>query len=69
MRIRTLLSARALDRKTEKNPYFRDVDQMESRETTSIASQYHGYIENGRRYQNVKSEQYFMPPGERSLDF
>ena len=39
---------------------------MESSETTSIASQYYGYIENGRRYQNVKSEQYFMPTGERS---
>lgn len=34
-----------------------------SSDTTSIASQYKGYFENGRRYQSVSSNEYYQPAG------
>lgn len=37
-------------------------------ETTSIASVYKGYFENGRRYQSLRDEEYFLPTDEKQWE-
>lgn len=37
-------------------------------ETTSIASVYRGYFENGRRYQSLRDEDYFLPTDEKQWE-
>ena len=36
--------------------------------TTSIASVYRGYFENGRRYQSLRDEEYFLPTDEKQWE-
>ena len=59
----TLHMARVLHRQSRQPRFILAVQQTNHSETTSVAEIYKGYLENGRRYQNVREESYPVPTG------